>query len=342
MLGSKVPAMAEDMAWTLEPSTDLVLQLHMQVTGKAEPVQSSVAFYFTDAPSTRTLAKVSLTTLAIDIPAGERNYSVEDTFTLPVDAQILGILPHAHYLGKELKGFATLPDGTRKWLLLIRNWDFNWQDDYRFATPVSLPQGSVLTMQYSYDNSTNNVRNPRNPPERVRYGVQTTDEMAEFWVQLQLRGREELPRMEGAIARKLLQNNIAFNEYRLAQNPNDVKVHTHLGELLLLAERKPEALEHFRIALQIDPNYDQLHYNLGILFRQAKQPEKAREEFETTLRLNPEHSRAHGNLGFIFESQQDWERAEYHLRQALQLNPNDKLVLDALNEVLRAKNARSK
>ena len=104
--------------------------------------------------------------------------------SVSVDVQMLGVLPHAHYLCKRMEGFTTLPDGTRKWLLLIKNWDFNWQGDYQYRTPVVLPRGTKLSMRYSYDNSTNNVANPNMPPLRVKYGPQSGDEMAELWFQL--------------------------------------------------------------------------------------------------------------------------------------------------------------
>jgi hypothetical protein len=331
----KVLTVPGDMAWTLEPKTDLVLQLHMQATGKPEPVQSAVGFYFTDAPSSRTLSKLSLGTLEIDIPAGEESYRVQDSLVLPVDVQILAVLPHAHYLGKELKGFATLPDGTRKWLLSIKNWDFNWQDEYRFTAPLSLPKGSTLTMEYLYDNSTKNARNPNNPPRRVRYGVQTTDEMAELWIQLQLEGRNDLARIENVISKKVLQNNVAFNEYLLRQNPNDVKVRAHLGEMLLYSDRRQEAYDQLRRAIQAEPNYDEAHYILGVLFRLERQFGKARQEFETTLRLNPKHLKAHGNLGFVYAELGNAAEAESQFRIELETNPDDEECRNGLNELLQ-------
>src|SRR5204863_534756 len=78
----------------------------------------------------------------IDIPAGEKNYLVESSYVLPVDVEAVSILPHAHYLGHEMAGNATLPDGATRPLILIRNWDFNWQGDYRYAKPISLPKGT--------------------------------------------------------------------------------------------------------------------------------------------------------------------------------------------------------
>ena len=62
---------------------------------------------------------------ALDIPAGTKDFVVTDEFQLPVDVDVLAVYPHAHYLGKDLRGFATLPDGTKKWLIWIRDWDIN-------------------------------------------------------------------------------------------------------------------------------------------------------------------------------------------------------------------------
>jgi hypothetical protein len=95
--------------------------------------------------------------------------------------------PHAHYLAKEMRAFATLPDGTVRWLIWIKDWDFNWQDVYQYAEPNPLPRGSTITMQYTYDNSADNKRNPHRPPERVVYGPRSTDEMGDLWLQLRPR-----------------------------------------------------------------------------------------------------------------------------------------------------------
>ena len=56
---------------------------------------------------------------------------------------MVGLAPHQHYLGKEVHGWAELPDGTHEELIFIRQWDFNWQGDYRFAKPVALPKGTA-------------------------------------------------------------------------------------------------------------------------------------------------------------------------------------------------------
>ena len=95
---------------------------------------------------------------------------------LPKDVELQSVYPHAHYLAKDVKGFATLPDGTVKPLIWIKAWDFRWQDQYRYAVPLFLPTGTTLTMRFTYDNSAGNPRN-RNPPQRVRNGPLSSDEM---------------------------------------------------------------------------------------------------------------------------------------------------------------------
>ena len=166
------------LAWELEKGTDLVLQLHLHPSGKMETVRPQVGFYFTDERPTNMAYRVKLENWKIDVPPGVDDYHVEQSYVLPIDVLLLRILPHAHYLGKEMQVYAVLPDGTKKWLIYIRHWDFNWQGDYAYKNPVELPKATRLVMNFSYDNSSANPRNPNQPPKQVKYGLQSTDEMA--------------------------------------------------------------------------------------------------------------------------------------------------------------------
>ena len=60
----------------------------------------------------------------IDIPPGERAYRATDHFTVPVDVDVLAINPHAHYVCREMYGYAVLPDGTRRTLIRIPRVEF--------------------------------------------------------------------------------------------------------------------------------------------------------------------------------------------------------------------------
>src|ERR1700733_7303894 len=156
------------MAWRADPGTDLVLNVHMRPTGKPEVVQPTIGLYFTGEPGTKYPMLLPLEhDGALDIPPGAADFLVSDDFVTPMDMDVLAVYPHAHYLGHLLEGYATLPGGTRKWLVRIQDWDSSWQAVYRYTTPVFLPKGSVISMRYHYDNSAGNVRNPNSPPKRV-------------------------------------------------------------------------------------------------------------------------------------------------------------------------------
>ncbi len=178
---------------------DLVMQIHYHPTGKPEQDQSRIGLYFSDYsannPPPHKVVDVGLVSKKIDIPPGQRDYKVDDHFTLPVDVLVCGIIPHAHYLAREVRAWATLPTGKRVWLLRIDDWDFNWQDQYRYAKPFVLPADTRLDMEIIYDNSAGNPRNPNSPPQRVVWGPDSTDEMAGVHLQatpVKMQDMEEL------------------------------------------------------------------------------------------------------------------------------------------------------
>ena len=157
--------------------SDVVLQIHYHPTGKVEKDQSSVGLYFARGPLARPMAGLSISTDRIDIPAGAKRHPLIQAARVKADIRLYTIVPHAHYLCREFRLSATLPDGTVRPLLWITDWDFDWQDQYRFACPVRLPKDTILTFAAYFDNSEDNPRNPNHPPRRVRYGIQSQDEM---------------------------------------------------------------------------------------------------------------------------------------------------------------------
>ena len=183
--GTVLKPVPEGMALRLEKDTDLVLNIHLQPSGKPEKIQPSLGLYFTDKPATLFPLLLQLENdRQLDIPPGEKYFVATDTFTLPVDVDLLAIYPHAHYLGKDLQALAALPDGSEKTLIHISQWDLNWQAVFRYANPVPLPKGTVISMRYVYDNSSDNVANPNDPPRRVVAGNRSSDEMAHLWIQV--------------------------------------------------------------------------------------------------------------------------------------------------------------
>jgi hypothetical protein len=321
------------LSWLLEKNSDLVLQVHMQPVGKPEAVQCSVGLYFTDKPSPLLPMKVWMRSFNIDIPAGAANHFVEESYVLPVAVEVLAILPHAHYLGREMRAQATLPDGTEKPLLSIKQWDFNWQGEYQYKEPVKLPKGTRVSMRYLYDNSTNNARNPNHPPQPVKYGVQSTDEMGELWLQVLVANTNDQRILTSDAQKLMFKESLAYNQYLLRLNPADAKAHSELGKTLLLMGRRQEAQAFLLQAIQLGPDLDDPHYYLGLLFRLQGQLENARQEFEAAVGLNADNAKAHGNLGLVLAQLGDAVRARQHLGTALRLNPEDEIAKGALQEL---------
>jgi hypothetical protein len=330
----------EDLSWVLDKNTDMVVQLHLRPGEKAETVQSSIGLFFTDKPPAKEAFKIILDAPTLDIPAGARNYTATDSFSLPVDVDVFAVFPHCHYLGKDLEGFATLPDGTKKWLLHIKQWDFDWQGDYRYKEPLFLPKGTTVAMQFSYDNSTNNLRNPNHPPRRVLFGPQTTDEMGELWIQAVPRSREDFNQLQQAYNAKELTKMVGTSQYKLALNPNDAKAHLQLGKVLIGLQRFPEALPHLDAAARLEPTNDLPHYFMGVAYRLQRDVPRAQRELEAALQLNSENYKTHGNLAQIYLEAGDLSRAEHHFQTALRLNPEDVLARQGLQRIAGALNKR--
>ena len=146
--GTVIEPEPDDMSWQLGPGTDLILNLHLKPSGREETIQPAIGFYFTPQPPRRHPMLLQLEhDGAIDIPPGSRNFEVTDRLKLPVGVDVLAIYPHAHYLGKHVEAWATLPDGTRTWLIEIKDWDINWQAVYH------VPQASMASQRHDGRNA---------------------------------------------------------------------------------------------------------------------------------------------------------------------------------------------
>ena len=232
---------SDEIAWPLNPGTDLVLQLHLRPTGVPELVEPKVGFYFARQPPTKATALIMLGSFEIDIPPGHSNYLVTDTYRLPVDVEALGVYPHAHYLGKLVWGRAMLPDGTTKWLIRIDEWNFNSQEEYRYRTPIFLPAGTTLSMRWLYDNSTDNPSNPNDPPRRVVYGSLSSDEMSDLVLQVLPRNKEDLDILNRDLAWKYETRDVLYVARR----------ERTAGDELAAMGSFEEAIEHYQQALRL-------------------------------------------------------------------------------------------
>ena len=310
------------MSWRLEPHSDIVLQLHLQPTGRPEPLQVSVAFYFTDTPPTRTPLGLRLGSETIDIPSGDRQYTVRDEYVLPVDVELLALQPHAHNLARTMEADAMLPDGTLRDLFAIDDWDFRWQDVYRFTAPIALAKGTRIRMRYVYDNSAANVRNPSRPPVRVVWGQNTTDEMGDLWLQVVATSPSDEAALRDDFRRKAHAEDLAAYTKLLHEQPSNPLRHDAVGDLYLEAARYDEAIAEYRASLALNEASPTTHYNLGFALSVRGRSDEAIAQFERAIALDPEYAQAHNNLGAVLQLAGRESEAEAHYERSIALRPD--------------------
>jgi mono/diheme cytochrome c family protein len=193
--GHEAVPLPEGFSLPWKSGADLVLQLHLHPSGKPEKEQSTIGFHFTEEPPRRSMADLLLIDKKIDIPPGDRAYRTHDEVVLPAEMDLLGIFPHMHLIGRQIKITAHPPEGEPYSLIWIDDWDFNWQSYYQCAQPVKIAAGTKLVLEAVHDNSVENFRNPSQPPRRVKWGEQTTDEMSVAILQLTPTNEADLPKL---------------------------------------------------------------------------------------------------------------------------------------------------
>ncbi len=304
----------DGLAWRLEPGSDLVLNAHLQPSGKPEQVRPTIGLYFTDKPRNRYPMLVQLEhDGALNIPAGVRDFIVADDFKLPLDAYVLAIYPHAHNLGHVLEAYATPPSGQREWLIRIPAWDRNWESVYRYKEPVFLPKGTVISMRFHYDNSAANPRNPHDPPQRVRAGNKTSDEMGHLWLQvLPADPKDHRLELQEAVLR-----------HTLEKYPNDFSALLHLGAVRMARFDTPGALTLLQAAARANPANPEARNMLGSAYAAVGRGSDAIDQFRLAIKLRPDYQNARYNLARALMKAGKFDEAIPLLREVVAAFPDD-------------------
>ena len=319
----------EGMPWRLDPGNDLILNMHLKPSGKPETASAEIGLYFTDKPPSKQPMLLQLEhDAALDIPGGDGNFVVEDSLRLPVDVDVLGIYPHAHYLGKRMEAWATLPDQQKKWLILIPSWDIDRQSVYRYRNPVFLPKGSVVHMRYTYDNSSGNEHNPHSPPVRVKAGNRSEDEMAHLWLQVlpvNVPPGSPDPRL-------LLQE--AWMRNWLNKDPRNIIALYNLGSALAAQGKYQDALVVYRHALALHPGDERMLNELGAVLENSGDWRQAQKVFQQDISDHPETCNARFNLARSELRHDQANNAEQQFRTMLEQCPADATIHSGLGAAL--------
>lgn len=165
----------------INKGVDLILNIHYAPSSVSETDQSTINMYLAKG---KVKNEVKTITVTEDHIVNQRFFIPRNTaprfeaaYPIESEIEVIAVMPHMHYLGKTFKAYALSPEKKEIPLIRINNWDFNWQSSYQFKDLITIPKGSLLIVEASYDNTAGNPANPTFPPKDVTYGWNTTSEM---------------------------------------------------------------------------------------------------------------------------------------------------------------------
>ena len=204
--GVRPLTLTEGSGFYLRPGSRLAIQVHYHPDGSSVADSTRIGLHFSDELTPKNSIVLAAINTDFLIPAGEERYEVRAETSLesiagsnlsaalkttltalgvfPLD--VTAVAPHMHLLGREIRMDKVSPSGERTPMILINDWDFDWQSFYTYVEPVPLDIDDRLEVLSIYDNSENNPRNPNSPPQPVGWGDRTTDEMCIVFFQVDI------------------------------------------------------------------------------------------------------------------------------------------------------------
>lgn len=178
----------KEFGWVMPKRGVILLTVHYAPSAVEGESISGINLFFKKEKVTRPVKIVSFGSGGIGEDQIKPAFYIEPnyvkTFRLNLmnpgeDQSVLYVWPHMHLIGKNYKAYALAPNGDTIKLVHIPEWDFRWQEIYRFKKPVRIPRGSVIHIEGTYDNTAGNPFNPFNPPQFIlsQGDMKTTDEM---------------------------------------------------------------------------------------------------------------------------------------------------------------------
>jgi len=176
--GQMARKLPEGYGYPLPKGSDFVVQTHYHRNGRTEKDRLTIGLYFAKPDAKIKPFKAAVIPgVFFTIPPGNDNFKVSGSIETLEDGELQSIMPHMHVLGKKIKVTMTEPGGKPKTLIDVQDWDYNWQETYFLKKSIPIKKGTKFTVDAVYDNSDKNPNNPFSPPQRVRFGEQTDNEM---------------------------------------------------------------------------------------------------------------------------------------------------------------------
>ena len=167
-------------ALRIAAGSKLLFEMHYTPNGEEQTDLSYVGVSFMDKADVKNLAKGRIAiNPRLRIKPFEKDQEFNAEYEVKQDEWLISMTPHMHLRGQAFKYTAHLPDDPNpegKILLNIPEYDFNWQLKYILEEPFLMPKGTIIKCRALFDNSEDNLSNPK-PEKWVYWGDQTFQEM---------------------------------------------------------------------------------------------------------------------------------------------------------------------
>ena len=182
--GKTEDVLAADTGYLLSKGKDLAFKIRYTSSGRATMDRTQIGLYFRDSPPELALRTLAIENRAIQIPANEDNHrEIAETGIIAGEFFIESFSPHAHSRSKSMTISAQYPDDSKRLLINVANYNFNWQMAYTLKERMFIPAGSRIVSETVYDNTAANPHNP-DPDKAVHWGVSSWDEMFSHFVRI--------------------------------------------------------------------------------------------------------------------------------------------------------------
>ena len=175
--GTSYEKYPENFGWVMPKRGVILLTVHYSPLAKEALSESGVNLFFTKTPVKRKIKVISLGSGGIGakdivpefhyIPANKISSYKLEIVNPRENESVFYVWPHMHLIGKSFKAYAVFGNNDTIPLVNIPEWDFRWQEIYRFKKPVLIPMGSRLVIEATYDNTSGNPFNPNDPPKII-------------------------------------------------------------------------------------------------------------------------------------------------------------------------------
>lgn len=182
--GGRPVMLGGPLAMLIPKNAVLTLQIHYVTTGKPETEQMKVGIRYAKENVAKRVyfQRMRPANEQIQIAPHDPFWRISTGWTLDRNATVLALFSHMHVRGRDMEFLADYPDGKRESLLLIPNYNFDWQLPYLYLPgSKQMAKGTKITTVSHYDNSSFNGYNP-DPAQTVPYGDQTIHEMNDAYM----------------------------------------------------------------------------------------------------------------------------------------------------------------